>query len=36
MGSKLITESILENKEYDKLTGLTVEALKLVRTARGF
>ena len=34
MGSKLITESILENKEYDKLTGLTLEALELIHTAR--
>jgi 2-dehydro-3-deoxyphosphogluconate aldolase/(4S)-4-hydroxy-2-oxoglutarate aldolase len=32
MGSKLITKSILQNKEYDKLTSLTKEVIEVIQT----
>lgn len=32
MGSKLVSKSILENKEFDKLASLTKQAIKLVKT----
>ncbi|MCJ8209181.1 bifunctional 4-hydroxy-2-oxoglutarate aldolase/2-dehydro-3-deoxy-phosphogluconate aldolase [Mucilaginibacter sp. RS28] len=34
MGSKLISKSVLENKEYDQLYNDTLTALQLVQTAR--
>lgn len=34
LGSKLITGSILENREYKELTSLTIQALQLVQSAR--
>jgi 2-dehydro-3-deoxyphosphogluconate aldolase / (4S)-4-hydroxy-2-oxoglutarate aldolase len=34
MGSKLVTKSIMENKQYDELTKLTQEALELVKSCK--
>lgn len=34
MGSKLITKQILETKEYDKITALTQESLRLIQSIR--
>lgn len=34
LGSKLITEAILENKQYDELTTLTKKTLQLVQSVR--
>jgi 2-dehydro-3-deoxyphosphogluconate aldolase/(4S)-4-hydroxy-2-oxoglutarate aldolase len=34
MGSKLVTKSIMENKQYDELTRLTQEALTLVKSCK--
>ena len=34
MGSKLVTKSIMENKQYDELTKLTQEALALVKSCK--
>jgi 2-dehydro-3-deoxyphosphogluconate aldolase/(4S)-4-hydroxy-2-oxoglutarate aldolase len=34
MGSKLVTKSIMENRQYDELTRLTQEALALLKTCK--
>ena len=34
MGSKLITKAILDNREYDKLTSLTQEAIELINSCK--
>jgi 2-dehydro-3-deoxyphosphogluconate aldolase/(4S)-4-hydroxy-2-oxoglutarate aldolase len=34
MGSKLISKSILQNKEYDKLTQLTKEVLAILNNIK--
>jgi 2-dehydro-3-deoxyphosphogluconate aldolase/(4S)-4-hydroxy-2-oxoglutarate aldolase len=34
MGSKLVTKPIMENKQYDELTQLTLEALALVKSCK--
>lgn len=34
MGSKLVTKPIMENKQYDELTKLTLEALALVKSCK--
>lgn len=34
MGSKLVTKSIMENKQYDELTKLTQDALALLKTCK--
>jgi 2-dehydro-3-deoxyphosphogluconate aldolase/(4S)-4-hydroxy-2-oxoglutarate aldolase len=36
MGSKLITKSILENKDYSKITALTKEAITIIRDIRKY